>query len=99
MIIYNVTVNIDDDVREEWLEWMQQVHIPDVMQTGYFIENRICKVLVEEEQGTTYAIQYTAKNMEDLQLYQRDHAPRQQKEVLDKYGNKFVAFRTLMEVV
>lgn len=99
MIIYNVTVNIDDDVHEEWLAWMKEVHIPDVMKTGFFIENRICRILVEEESGTSYAIQYTAKTMEDLQIYQKDHASRLQKEVLEKYGDKFVAFRTLMEVV
>ncbi len=99
MIIYNVTINIENDVREEWLQWMKQRHIPDVMATGYFIENKICKVLVDEEQGTTYSIQYTCANMEDLEEYRRDHAPRLQKEVNDKYANKFVAFRTVLEVV
>ena len=99
MIIYNVTVNIDDDVRDEWLKWMKEVHIPDVMKTGYFLENKICKLLVEEENGTSYSIQYTSHNMEDYKAYQRDHAPRLQKEVADRYANKFVAFRTLLEVV
>ncbi len=98
MIIYNVTINIENDVREEWLQWMKQKHIPDVMATGYFTENKICKVLVDEEQGTTYSIQYTCANLKDLEDYRREHAPRLQKEVSDKYANKFVAFRTVMEV-
>lgn len=99
MIIYNVTVNVDNDIREEWLQWMKSKHIPDVMETGFFIENKICKVLVEEEQGTTYSIQYTCANMDDLRAYQAQHAPRLQKEVADKYGDKFVAFRTLLEIL
>lgn len=99
MIIYNVTVNIENDVREEWLQWMKAKHIPDVMATGYFLENKICKVLVDEEQGTTYSIQYTCASMDDLKEYQSKHAPRLQKEVSDKYANKFVAFRTLLEIV
>jgi len=99
MIIYNVTVNIDNDVREEWLQWMKEEHIPDVMNTGYFTEYRICRVLVEEEQGTTYSIQYTCANMKDLEDYKSKHAPRLQKEVADKYGDKLVAFRTLLEVI
>ncbi|MBN8696540.1 MAG: DUF4286 family protein [Bacteroidetes bacterium] len=99
MIIYNVTVNIENDVREEWLQWMKAKHIPDVMATGYFLENKICKVLVDEEQGTTYSIQYTCASMDDLKEYQAKHAPRLQKEVADKYANKFVAFRTLLEIV
>jgi hypothetical protein len=99
MIIYNVTVNVENDVREEWLNWMKSVHIPDVMATGYFLENKICKVLVNEEQGTTYSIQYTAATMKDLEEYQRLHAPRLQKEHNEKYASKCVAFRTLLEIV
>ena len=99
MIIYNVTVNIDNDVREEWLNWMKNVHIPDVMATGFFLENKICKVLVDEEQGTTYSIQYTAANMSDYEEYQQQHAPRLQKEHTEKYGRKAAAFRTLLEIV
>jgi len=99
MIIYNVTINIENDVREEWLKWMKEVHIPDVMKTGYFIENKICKVLVDEEQGTTYSIQYTCESMKELDTYKREHAVRLQKDVADKYANKFVAFRTVLEIV
>jgi Domain of unknown function (DUF4286) len=99
MIIYNVTVNIEHDVHDEWLQWMRTKHIPDVMATGYFIEQKLCKVLVDEEQGITYSFQYTCKNMDDLKAYQKLHAPRLQKEVADKYANKFVAFRTLLEVI
>lgn len=99
MIIYNVTVNIENDVHDEWLQWMKHTHIPAVMATGFFIENKICKVLVEEEQGTTYSIQYTCESINSLQEYQRLHAPQLQKEHADKFANKFVAFRTLLEIV
>jgi len=99
MIIYNVTVNIENDVREEWLEWMKEKHIPDVMKTGHFLENKICKVLVDEEQGTTYSIQYTCESMETLKDYQKEHSPRLQKEHAEKFANKFVAFRTMLEVL
>ena len=99
MIIYNVTVNIEDEVHQDWLTWMKEIHIPDVMKTGYFLENRFCKVLVEEESGTTYSIQYTCSSMADLEEYYNTHAPRLQKDHQDKYAGKFVAFRTLLEII
>lgn len=99
MIIYNVTINVDNDIREEWLKWMKEFHVPNVMKTGYFIENKICKVLVNEEQGTTFSFQYTCANMLDYEEYKKLHAPRLQKEVADKYGNKQVSFRTLLEII
>ncbi len=99
MIIYNVTINIENDVRDEWVQWMKTIHIPEVMRTGYFLESKICKVLVDEEQGTTYSVQYTCASMKDIEDYKREHAPRLQKEVSNKYGSKLVAFRTLLEVL
>ena len=99
MIIYNVTINIDDDVHEEWKQWIQKVHIPAVMATGFFLENKLCKILVDEEKGTSYSIQYTCTSMKDYEDYRREYAPRLQKEHADKYADKFVAFRTLLEVV
>ena len=44
MIIYNVTVNVDEDVLPEWLKWMSRQHIPDVMKTGLFVECKLSKI-------------------------------------------------------
>ncbi len=101
MIIYNVTVNLEEDIHLDWLNWMKTVHIPDVMNTGYFLENKMCKVLStqEDETGHTYGIQYICASMDDLDEYQANHAPALQKDHLDRYSGKFVAFRTLLEIV
>jgi hypothetical protein len=99
MIIYNVTVNINKEVHDEWFRWMKDVHIPEVMATGYFIDNKMCKVLVDEESGITYSIQYTCSGMEDLLAYQREQGPRLQKLHADKFRDQYVSFRTLLEVV
>lgn len=100
MIIYNVTVNIDDDVHDEWLKWMKEVHIPEVLRTGMFMDNRFMKVLVDEEMGgTTYAIQYTCESMERFRKYESEFAPGLRADAEQRYGGKFVAFRTLLETV
>lgn len=99
-ILYNVTVIIDDSVREEWKKWMIDVHIPDVMASGAFETYQMHKVLTEgSEGGTTYAIQYLAASMEEYERYQMQHAPKLQEDHQRKYNGKFGAFRTLMEVV
>jgi len=101
MIIYNVTVNIEDDVHADWLIWMKNYHIPDVMNTGFFLDHTICKVLStqEDETGHTYAIQYRCNSMTELNKYQEKHASRLQEEHVARYKGKFVAFRTLLEEV
>lgn len=99
MILYNVTINIDDIVHDEWLNWMKKVHIPEVLNTGMFFDNKICKIHAESDGGISYSIQYLAKNWEDYNRYQDEFAPKLQKEHTLKYQGKFAAFRTILEVV
>ena len=98
-IVYNVTVKIDKDAEEEWYAWMTKVHIPDVMLTGCFISSSFSKLLfVEEDDGVMYTVQYLCGSMKELQKYQGTHAPKLQIEHQNKYKDKFVAFRSIMEV-
>lgn len=100
MIIYNVTVKINQEVQEEWLRWMKTEHIPRVMNSGMFIEYRISRLLEQDESdGVTYAIQYLCNSMDQYETYRQEFAPALQQEHSDKYKDKFVAFRTVMEVV
>ena len=98
MIIYNVTVNIDDSVQDEWLQWMKETHIPDVINTGMFSEAKLSRILAESEGGTSFSIQYLCESMDVLEQYQRTFAPALQAEHNERYGGKFAAFRTLLEV-
>lgn len=99
MILYNVTVKILNEVKDDWLNWMKVVHIPDVMNTGLFVENKICRIIEDEPDGTTYAIQYFCKDMDAFMKYQNEYAKELQKEHTQRYDGKYVAFRTLMEVI
>ncbi len=97
MVIYNVTVNIDNSVREEWLQWMREKHVPDVVATGCFSSGTIYKIHVEEEQGTSYSIQYRSPSLDAVNRYMKNFAPDLQKEHSEKYKDKYVAFRTVLE--
>jgi hypothetical protein len=99
MYIYNVTINIADDVHSNWLQWMKEKHIPDVMKTGCFIDSRIVKVLYTEDEGQTYSIQYMYNELKDLELYQKNFALDLQAEHTALFKDKFVAFRTLLEII
>ena len=99
-MLYNVTVKIESDVHEDWLDWMKKKHVHDVMATQHFESYKITKIIGDEdEHGICYAIQYLAKDEASFTEYQNNHAKRLQKDHADRYPNKYVAFRTLMEVV
>lgn len=100
MYIYNVTTNIQESVHDEWLRWMKETHIPDVLATGKFISAKMCRVLVEEDMGgITYSVQFTANNMAALQKYYAEDAPSLREDALRLFPGKFVSFRTELEIV
>lgn len=100
MILYNVTINIHESVHDQWMHWMQNKHIADVLATGKFTSARMVKVLVEEEMGgVTYSIQYTTDSKETLERYYTEDAPRLREEGLQLFGDKMLAFRTELEVI
>lgn len=100
MIFYNVTINIHESVHNQWMKWMQEKHIQDVLATGKFSVARMVKVLVEEDMGgTTYSIQYTTDSKETLQRYYDEDAPRLREEGLRLFGDKMLAFRTELELI
>lgn len=101
MIYYNVTVKMDKDIEQEWLQWMKTKHIPDVMQTGDFTASRICKLLEQpdEDEEATYVIQYTCATLHKYNHYIMHYAEALRDEHNKKFKEKFVAFRTIMEEV
>ncbi|WP_149274484.1 DUF4286 family protein [Pareuzebyella sediminis] len=100
MLIYNVTTNIDASVHDEWLLWMQETHIPEVLATGKFLNAKMSKILVKEEMGgMSYSVQYTTIDYETLQKYYEEDAPKLRGEAQKKFPNKFVHFDTELEII
>ncbi len=101
MIIYNVTINIQDEIATDWLNWMKEKHIPEVMKTGMFESFKILKLITrqDDEIGQTFAIQYFAKSFENYETYINEFAPALKADSLHKWGDKFIAFRTLLEEI
>jgi hypothetical protein len=86
---------------EEWLKWMQEEHIPEVMQTGCFTECKILKLLTEadDNEGINYAIQYTANTIDNYNQYKDQFGPILQAKTKEKYGDSVLEYRSLLEVI
>lgn len=99
MVLYNVTTILDEEIHEEWLSWMKEQHIPEVMATSCFVSNRMLKVLDSPNEGVTYCMQYIADSMENYNDYLENHAPALRASFPAQFANKFVIYRTLMEFI
>lgn len=100
MIIYNVTIKLDEAIHRQWLIWLKEEHIPEVIATGCFTRATILQILeTDDSEGPTYAIQYFAESKALYNRYIEKFAPGMRQRSYDKWGNRFVAFRTVMQVV
>ncbi len=100
MIIYNITIKVEWSVAEEWVQWMREVQIPGVLNTGCFEKYQLARLLqVDETEGPTYAIQYFAPSLSKYDYYLQHYNASFRQQVKDKWGDKYVDFRTLMQVV
>lgn len=100
MIIYNVTVKVEPQIADKWLNWLRTEHIPEIMNTGCFTNYKIVRLLeVDESDGPTYAIQYSAATKDDYDTYVDLHSSEFIKKSFDRWGEQFIAFRSVMEVV
>lgn len=100
MFVYNVTIKVAHSISAEWLEWLKEEHIPEVMATGCFQDYTLLKLLeVDESEGPTYAVQYKAESKAAYNQYIEKHASALRQKSFDKWGDRFIAFRTVMQIV
>ena len=100
MFIYNVTVKVDGSIHEEWVKWMLNEHMPEMVKTGCFTNSRLLRLLdAEEEEGPTYAAQYFAESKADYNRYIENFSIAIRQKYFDKWGDRFIAFRSLMQIV
>ena len=99
-LIYNVTIKISPDVHHDWVNWMRDIHIPEVMATACFSSYRFLHLDgYDDEEGFTYAIQYTSPSRALFDIYLAEHAPLLQEKHKEVFGGKFVAFRTILKLI
>src|SRR6188768_19107 len=100
MIIYNVTVKVSLPRSEEWVLWMKEEHIPELMATGLFVESRLSRLLEQDEsEGITFSAQYFCQTLEDYRTYINQYAPLMREKGLGRFGDQMIAFRSVMEEI
>jgi Domain of unknown function (DUF4286) len=99
MYIYNVTIKLNWAIHDQWLQWMKETHIVDVMATNCF-EKYIFSRLLEtnEDEGPTYTVQYYCASKAIYNSYILKFAPKLRQDGFDKFGNSFIGFRSLLEI-
>ena len=98
-LIYNVTVSVDKEVQSDWISWMLDEHLRDMLGTGCFLGFTLSELHTDDQMGPTYTVQYELASRSDLERYERQFAPAMRAQGKQKFGDKALAFRTTMSVM
>jgi hypothetical protein len=100
MIIYNVTVKVSLPRADEWVLWMKEEHMPELMATGLFLDSRLSRLLEQDEtEGITFSAQYFCQNLEEYRTYIEQFAPLMREKGFRRFGDQMIAFRSVMEEI
>jgi hypothetical protein len=100
MIVYNITIKITTAIHTDWLQWIKEEHVPEIIKTGCFTHATVLRLLeVDDSEGPTYTVQYFAESKGLYNNYIESHADHMRQKSFDKWGNQFIAFRSVMQVV
>lgn len=90
-ISYEVTVRTESpEIGREFVAWMREEHIPDVLATGLFAGAELAEL-----DATSFRTRYLAPSRASLDRYLAEHAPRLREAFAARFGGTASASRQL----
>lgn len=102
MILYNITLNIENDIVEPCLRYLKQSYIPQATRSRVMHSPKLHRVLPHDENETgteSYAIQFNVKNVDTLNYWIEHEGVHISKQLLAIFGNKVIGFTTVLEEI
>ena len=97
MIIYNVTCNIEDGVFNDWLEWIEEIYLPEVRNRDFFFDISVNELISSKDLGRTFAIQFKCKSFSILNEYHNIYQNDIEKEHFNRFNSKVVLFSSILQ--
>ena len=100
MFIYNITTKVDIAISDEWKKWQMEEHIPEIMSTKLFKDYKFYRLLDQDEaEGETYIVQLFFVVKDNYDTYIKIFAPELRDKAINKWGDGFITYRTVMKAV
>ncbi|MCS6823656.1 MAG: DUF4286 family protein [Cytophagaceae bacterium] len=98
MYLFYVTINIDEDIEEQWLHWMYERCT--LLVSGISASYKVLKpVNAEQFGGNTYSFQFILDEKISAQHFEEQYNELIGKLMYKNFKDKFAEFRTLLEII
>jgi len=99
MILYNITVIIEDGIEQEWLRWINQDFIPRALSSNLLVSSRLLKVIDSPNEGITYCLQFIADTLANYDEFIAIYASDLLDSHSQNFKNRSVFFSSAMEFI
>lgn len=97
MILYNITVIADSDIKDEFREWTIHVFLPTLAKVELFKSVSLLKVTDSPNEGETFCIQIIANSNKEISLFQQNQLILLHEKSKDVWLNKIYLFESKMD--
>lgn len=98
MVIYEVNLDINNEIFENFKVWLF-AHVKEMVQFKGFLEAKILLENNEIKESQKITCCYLLDSQENLDNYLKNHAPAMRQDGINKFGNKFSATRRILKVI
>lgn len=99
MILFNITIIIEEGINDEWLQWINREFIPEITTTNLFTSSRLLRVIDSPNEGITYSLQFTLDGIDQYNTFRANYQDKLMAGHANRFENKFVSFSSLMEFI
>ena len=99
MILYLIHIDVQKNIDKDWLLWMKNEHVPEIMDLKIFQKNEIWKIKNDSKKYNSYYIKYYTESLDYYKLYEKKYAIEMKKKHSIKYKNNFNVKREILQLI
>lgn len=100
MLVFNTTYHIEEKSKKNFLIWIEEYYIPQVLKSDLLKNPKMMKVLSNQEDSTsTYSLQWEVEDSKVLHTWYSQYGAEINKEMTSIFKDDVIGFPTLLEVV
>ena len=99
MVVYKVIIQIEKKIEKDWLSWMRDVHIPEIMDLNIFYKSRLFNIIKSDEKNiSSFCIEYYCYSEEKYNEYKKKYSKKLQNKHTKKFNGKFTGKRLILSL-
>jgi len=100
MYILNITFLVAEPVIPVWSDWVRQLFIPSLTETGRFASPQLARIHSDrQEDGISFALQFSTASLEHIDEWMGDNAGHLQQVCTGRFAGNVLFFATTLELI